>query len=164
MRETEPKKKFPCAQMVTCAALLLFLLVVWKATAQLPFMVDGSPGPRFMPVVISVLIGILTVLYAVESWAAGADGGVAMPSREELKRPVIYVILSFFLIVLWENLGALLTVILIAALELRILEEMTWKKSVCVAVFISVASCAVFDFVLGVPLPLGILKAVIYNL
>jgi cell division protein FtsW (lipid II flippase) len=162
MSETSTKKKTPVAQFVTCGALLVLILAVVKATAQLPFMIDGSPGPRFMPLIISGLIGILTILYAIESLATNEGG--KMPTREELKRPAIYVVLSFFLIVLWENLGALLTVILIAALELRVLEEMTWKKSVCVAVFISLASCAVFDFVLGVPLPLGILKDFIYNL
>ncbi|MEW6264095.1 MAG: tripartite tricarboxylate transporter TctB family protein [Thermodesulfobacteriota bacterium] len=143
-------------------------LVVWglvglilHSTSDLAFWAEGSPGPRFMPLVLAVILSLLNLLYWVES-AVRPPANDRLPKLEELYRPVCFVAVVILLILLWERLGALLTVILCAVLELRFLERYSWTRTLLVSLVMGGLTIVLFQIILGVALPGGILESLSY--
>jgi len=144
-------------QIVTGLLLWLVVAALVGLTRGLPLIEDGAPGPRFMPVVIAVFLAILNVLYFADIFFARRDRTLGMPRLAELAGPAAYVLLGLFMIVMWERLGVVATVLLATVVELKFLERCSWPKSIIVGVLISLATWTIFQFILGVPLPAGVL-------
>ena len=143
-------------QIVT--GLLIWILVAGLIgfTRDLPYIQEGAPGPRFMPVVLAVCLGILNVLYLADLFFSKRAKPLIMPSLSELAGPAAYVLLGLSMIVLWERLGVVATVLLVSAIELKFMERYPWGKSILVGLLISLTTWIIFQFILGVPLPAGI--------
>jgi len=139
-------------------------LVIWIVVAALigltrglPYIQEGAPGPRFMPVMIAACLGILNVLYFVDIFFSKRAKPLVMPSLSELAGPAAYVLLGLFIIFFWERLGVVATVLFATVIELKFLERYSWGQSILVGVLISLTAWTIFQFILGVPLPAGIL-------
>ncbi len=139
-------------------------LVVWLivggiifTSGHMPFWVDKSPGPRLMPIIIAVCMAILAVLYWVEVYRAGGQR-LKFPGPAALKKPAGFMVLSFLVYLLWERLGAILTILVIGFLELKLMERHSWLRSFLAAAAMSLFAWVVFQVVLEIPLPLGIFK------
>jgi putative tricarboxylic transport membrane protein len=143
-------------QIVT--GLLIWILVAGLIgfTRGLPYIQEGAPGPRFMPVVLAICLGILNVLYFADTFFSKKSKSSVMPRLAELAGPAAYVLLGLSMIVLWERLGVVATVLLVSAVELKFMERYPWGKSILVGLLISLTTWIIFQFVLGVPLPAGI--------
>jgi len=143
-------------QIVT--GLLIWVVVAGLIgfTRGLPYIQEGAPGPRFMPVVLAVCLGILNVLYFADVFFSKRAKPLVMPRLSELAGPAAYVLLGLFMIVLWERLGVVATVLLASVVELKFMERYSWGKSILVGVLISLTTWMIFQFILGVPLPAGI--------
>jgi hypothetical protein len=143
-------------QIVT--GLLIWIVVAGLIgfTRGLPYIQEGAPGPRFMPVVLAVCLGILNVLYFADLFFSKRAKPLVMPCLSELVGPAAYVLLGLSMIVLWERLGVVATVLLVSVIELKFMERYPWGKSILVGVLISLTTWMIFQFILGVPLPAGI--------
>lgn len=143
-------------QIVT--GLLIWIVVAGLIgfTQGLPYIQEGAPGPRFMPVVLAVVLGILNVLYFADIFFSKRAKSLVMPTLSELAGPVAYVLVGLFMIVFWERLGVVATVLLASVVELKFLERYSWGKSTFVGVLISFTTWIIFQFILRVPLPAGI--------
>lgn len=143
-------------QIVT--GLLIWIVVAGLIgfTQGLPYIQEGAPGPRFMPVVIAVCLGILNVLYFADIFFSKRAKPLVMPRLPELAGPAAYILLGLFMIFFWERLGVVATVLLASVVELKFLERYSWGKSILVGVLISFTTWMIFQFILGVPLPAGI--------
>jgi len=141
------------------AGLVMWLIVgvVVFASGDMPFWVDKSPGPRLMPIIIAVCMAILAVLYWVEAYRAGGKG-VQFPGVASFKKPAGFIALSFLIYFVWEDLGAVLTILVIGSLELKLMEGHSWLRSFLAAAVMSLFVWLVFQVILEIPLPLGILK------
>jgi putative tricarboxylic transport membrane protein len=154
MQENNARGRTP--QIVT--GLLIWILVAGLIgfTRGLPYIQEGAPGPRFMPVVLAVCLGILNVLYFADLFFSKRAKTLIMPSMSELAGPAAYVLLGLSMIILWERLGVVATVLLVSAIELKFMERYPWGKSILVGLLISLTTWIIFQFILGVPLPAGI--------
>ena len=153
--------RIPIKQMVGGLFLWAMVAIVFWSTRKMPFYAEGAPGPRFMPVVLSVCLGILNLLYWVES---AAKETVEKPqfTKRNFVRPAGFLSIIILLVLCWESLGALLTVSLCAILELKFLERYSWGKSILASLVISGATLVLFQIVLGVPLPGGLFEMLSY--
>ncbi len=143
-------------QIVT--GLLIWIVVAGLIgfTRGLPLIQEGAPGPRFMPLMLAVCLGILNVLYFADVFFSKGGKSLVMPRLSELAGPAAYVLLGLSMIVLWERLGVVATVLLASIVELKFMERYSWGKSILVGVLISLTTWMIFQFILGVPLPAGI--------
>jgi len=143
-------------QIVT--GLLIWIVVggLIGFTRGLSYIQEGAPGPRFMPVVLAVVLGILNVLYFADVFFSKRATPVVMPRLSELAGPAAYVLVGLLMIVFWERLGVVATVLLASVVELKFLERYSWGKSILVGVLLSLTTWILFQFILGVPLPAGI--------
>ncbi|MBI5581093.1 MAG: tripartite tricarboxylate transporter TctB family protein [Deltaproteobacteria bacterium] len=153
--------RIPIKQLVGGLFLWSMVAIVFWSTRKMTFYAEGAPGPRFMPVVLSVCLGILNLLYWVES---ATKESVAKPQFAErnLVRPAGFLAIIILLVLCWEPLGAMSAVSLCAILELRFLERYSWSRSILASFVISGATLVLFQFVLGVPLPGGLFEMLSY--
>jgi len=148
---------------------LLITVLIWAvigivvaATHDLPIESEGAPGPQFMPFLLVVCLGILSILYWLEAMFASKDADLELPKVQELIRPAGFIALTMLIILLWERLGVIPTVLLAAFLELKFLDGYSWGRSVLVGLFVSISFWALFQFILGIPLPGGIFEWMTY--
>lgn len=139
--------------------LLIWIVVAGLIgfTRDLHYMEEGAPGPRFLPILVAVILGFLNVMYFTEILFSKRAKPLALPSLPELVFPALYVLVGAFMTVAWERLGVVLTVLLACSFELKFLEGYPWSKSVFIGVAASVTTWILFKYILGVELPAGIL-------
>lgn len=133
--------------LAVAAGLLVF-------SRGMPMMDEGSPGPRFLPVVMAVALTLLSLLYAVECLAASGK----REARKVLPRtapPLLYVGSALVIVPLWDSLGAVVTILAISLFQFRFIEKFTWAKAGIAAVILSASTFVLFRFVLGINLPVG---------
>ena len=142
-------------QMV--AGLLVWAIIaslVWF-TRGLPYMEEGAPGPRFMPIVLALFLSVLNILYWLETFFSKSEKKLSMPRLSQLIRPAGFFLVGLLMIFLWERLGVVATVLLSSFLELKVIEGHSWTRSVLVGLLLSISTWLLFQVVLGIPLPTG---------
>jgi len=132
-------------------------LVFW-GIASLSAAEVGSMGPATFPMVLAVSLSILVILYWIQS-----RGEAAAPLFEKGKGPdalraLALVFLAFGAAYLWESLGAPVILLMLSLVELKWIEGFGWKRALAVGVVLPVGTWLVFTALLGVPLPLGLLR------
>lgn len=132
-------------------ALALCLLVF---SGGMPMMDEGSPGPRFLPVVMAAGLALLSVLYALECLATG-KGREARKVLPANIRPILYVGSALVIVPLWDSLGAVVTILAVGLFQFRAIEKFRWTKAAVAAVVMSASTFVLFRFVLGINLPVG---------
>ncbi|HSR10787.1 MAG TPA: tripartite tricarboxylate transporter TctB family protein [Thermodesulfobacteriota bacterium] len=135
-------------------------LVVWAVVAGLigftrglPYIEEGAPGPRFMPLVLAVFLSFLNVLYWIETFRTRKK--LSLPRLSQLVRPAGFFLVGLLMIFLWERLGVVATVLLSSFLELKWIEGYAWGRSLWVGAALSVSTWVLFQVLLGIPLPTG---------
>lgn len=142
------------AALIPLIFLLISLWVCWEAT-QVPFGSFRMPGAGFFPLLLGVTLGLLALaLLAMNLY--GDPGSVAQVTRS---RPeILYLIGTMFASVwLFERAGYLLTMALFLGVTMKLLAKTRWPVAVIIALMGSVASYLLFDRVLMIALPSGIL-------
>jgi hypothetical protein len=124
-------------------------------TGGLPYMDEGAPGPRFMPVLLAVLLSVLNVVFWGQTFLSRTDQRIGFPRPAQLVRPLGFFLVGVLMVVLWERLGVVATVFLASFVELRAIEGYSWTRSLWVGLVFSLSTWALFQVVLRVPLPAG---------
>lgn len=153
--------RIPARQLLGGLVFWLIIGTVLWSTRHMPLFEDGAPGPRFMPVVLSVLFAVLNVCYWIESATREADDPPAEGGRN-LRRPAAFFGIAVVLALCWNTLGAILTVLLCSLVELRCIEGFSWRRTVVTAFLISAVALVLFQIVLGVALPGGVFESLSY--
>ena len=139
------------------AGLLVWVIIaglVWF-TRGLPYMEEGAPGPRFMPIVLALFLSVLNVLYWLETFFSGSEKKLSLPRVSQLIRPAGFFLIGLLMIFLWERLGVVVTVLISSFFELKLIEGHSWARSVLIGLLLSISTWLLFQVVLGVPLPTG---------
>lgn len=145
---------------IAVAAVLLALAgYVFLAANTLPFGTVRVPQTAFFPKILAVLLGIFSLLLLARALAGteAAPRGVEKIETEGwIRIGVTLATLAAFALAL-DRLGFLLTTSLLMILLLRAIEAQNWRKVVVVALATALISYAIFSWLLGVPLPAGVL-------
>lgn len=153
--------RIPTKQLIGGLVFWLIVGTVLWTTRKMPMFEDGAPGPRFMPIVLAVLFGILNVFYWIES-ATKEPNDQATDSDRAFGRPLAFLGIAVLLTLCWESLGAVLTVFMCSFIELRFLEGFSLLRTLVAALIISAIALVLFQIVLGVPLPGGLFESLSY--
>ena len=144
---------------IAVGAILLALAgYVFLAAIALPFGTIRVPQTAFFPKILALLLGIFSVLLL-----ARALGGNEPPQASEKIEPEGWIRIGVTLAALAgfafaiERLGFVFTTFLLMILLLRAIEAQKWRKVILVALATALISYAMFSWLLGVPLPAGVL-------
>lgn len=142
-------------EAVTIAILLIVAGALVFLTAGMPMMDEGSPGPRFLPIVLAVALAILDALYFLERCITKEE----KDSREilpKIAKPYLYVGSALVIVLLWERLGAVPTILATGMFQFRVIEELSWKRTIVASFVMSAFTYLLFQRVLGINLPAGV--------
>ncbi len=128
--------------------------LVWF-TRGLPYLEEGAPGPRFMPMVLAVSLAILNLCYWVETFWVRSGKRVVLPRVSDLLRPGGFFLAGILMMFLWERLGVVATVLVASFFELKWVEGYSAVRAVAVGLILSVSTWVLFQVILGIPLPTG---------
>jgi Tripartite tricarboxylate transporter TctB family len=138
------------------AALIFFLLGGWICleASQLPFGGFRMPGAGFFPLLLGVALCLLSLILLLTSLLGPAETASASPARAE-----VFYLMAAILAAAWlfERLGFLSTMALFLGVILKVLGKLGWTATVVLAVVGSAAASVLFNRVLLIGLPSGIL-------
>jgi hypothetical protein len=72
-----------------------------------------------------------------------------------LIRPFGFFLVGVMMVLLWERLGVVVTVLIASFFELKVIEEYSWMRSFWVGLVFSLSTWVLFQVLLRVPLPAG---------
>ena len=144
---------------VTVALILVGLAgFILLEAGKLSFGSMRVPRTAFFPVILATLLLILSLILLGQALRGAPTGR----GRERIEAEGWYrigatlVTLVGFALVL-ERLGFLLSTFLLMVLLLRAIEPQAWPKVIAVALVTALVAYAIFGWLLGIPLPAGVL-------
>lgn len=157
MLPTSPAQPLPSRFKAALVALIFFLLGGWICleAVQVPVGSLNMPGAGFFPLLLGVLLCLLACLLFVVNLRSPA----AVFPRLRPEQPEVYTLTATMLAAVWlfERAGFLLTTTLFLLVMLKTLGKLGWPATVGVAVLTSLGSYLLFERVLMIALPTGIL-------
>lgn len=145
------------ANRITSILIILFgLLITFQAT-KFDYMVQGTPGPGFLPFWIGILLTLVALIPFIKTFTGFAS---KLPNPFEAGD-----FRSLFIVIGGSTVAAIITPItgLLVALGLlvgvlaKLLGTKNWKTVIGLTVFTPILFYGLFVLILGVPLPKGIL-------
>ena len=146
------------ANLVAAIGLLLLVGFVVFESRQLSFGTFRVPHTGFFPKILVGLLLLLSLSCLVQTLRATETERPAdkIPTEGWIRIGATLTTLVGFALVL-EWLGFLLSTFLLMVLLLRAIEAPKWSKVIIVALATAVVSYILFAWLLGVPLPAGVL-------
>jgi len=133
-------------------ALLLFAVVVMWEDRAFPLGSVTKPGPGYMPM---LLAGILAAMALLVIWTGGRSPALGSLGWSEWRHAVAILAGCVFAAMALERIGYRLTVILLVAFLLWVVERKRPVVTMAVALGLSLGTFYVFSTLLKVSLPLG---------
>ncbi len=140
--------------LIAGLAFLALGVGVCVEAAHLGFGSIHAPEPGFFPWIGGVLLTGLAVALLVRTWRSTEAGPRAPASWG---RPVLLMVALAVYVPLLEPLGYPLVTAGLCIVALRILESRHWTATIAASLALALGSYLLFDRVLGVELPAGIL-------
>jgi putative tricarboxylic transport membrane protein len=141
---------------VTSLLFLGLAIGAFIASMKLPFGTVSAPAAAFFPAVLAALLA-MTSLLALVSALRSSDETAVEAERLRWKKIVLTVGSLLVFALLFEILGYLAATFLFIVFLLRAVEQKSWGLAVAVAFSASFFSYLIFSFLLGAPLPAGLL-------
>jgi hypothetical protein len=135
------------------ALALLALVVVWESR-KLPLGSLANPGPAYMPVVLAALLLAFAVALVI---VGGRAAPLAAVGWSEWRHAVAIFAVCAFAAWALERLGYRATVTLTLAFMLGVVERKGIAFTVLFSLALALGSFLLFDTLLRVPLPRGLL-------
>jgi len=134
--------------------LVLFAIFVIGESRSLPLGTFRQPGPAYIPVLLALLLLLLAGLLV---FTGGRSRVLSVVSWTEWRHAAAILAGSLFSVFAIERLGYRLTLLLVLAFLLGVIEKRGWVVSLVFAFTFSFGSFFLFYTVLRVPLPEGAL-------
>lgn len=114
-----------------------------------------EPQPGFFPFLSGVSILILSSIILIQGWLGRTK---SRTSFGEVRRPAMLIAVLIAFVGLLEPLGYIIASPIIVVLALRIMGIRSWKVLLTTSLGLSIGTFVLFDRLLGITLPVGILS------
>jgi putative tricarboxylic transport membrane protein len=137
----------------------LFLgIAVIIGALQLPLGTPLDPQPGFFPLMAGIFLSGVSILHLIRAFPKKSPG---RQTAGAAWRPTLLISGLFVYSIILDPLGYVIATVVLSMIILRILESKAWWKLVTIGLAASIGSYILFDRILGVTLPPGILKGVL---
>jgi putative tricarboxylic transport membrane protein len=144
---------------IAVAAVLLALAgYIFLAANALPFGTPRVPQTAFFPKTLALLLAVLTLILLAQTLGGNVDtrGSQKINTAGWFRIGATLATMVGFALIL-EPMGFLVSTFLLMVLLLRAIEAQSWYKVIGIALATALISYAIFAWLLGVPLPAGLL-------
>ena len=137
-------------------SLFLFLLGTGAiiGAIQLRVGTPTEPQPGFFPFLAGISLVVLSIIIFLKGWFGQRQENVAFG---EIKRPAYLLGVMIVLVAVLDRLGYVIGTFIASGLILRILNVKSWKVLLLTSLCLSIGTYILFDRLLGIELPVGIL-------
>lgn len=125
------------------------------SSIRLKIGVPTEPQPGFFPFIDGIILIALSALFLFQAWRGRAGDS---PAFGKVGGPAIVVLTLLLYVATLETLGYIITTAILSAVVLRVMETKP-QILVLVSVILAVVSYLLFDRLLGVTLPPGLMAA-----
>ena len=142
---------------------LFFLLLgvaVIVGSIRMPLGTPLDPQPGFFPLLAGIFLSVLSVVHLVLAFLKRKKS-LKMQALGAVWRPAFLIAGLFIYTFILDPLGYVIATIFLSVIILRILESKSWWKLSAISLASSVGTFVLFDRILGVTLPLGVLKGLL---
>ncbi|KUO62533.1 MAG: hypothetical protein APF84_01935 [Gracilibacter sp. BRH_c7a] len=144
------------ANRVASILIIIFALVIIQQSLQFDYMVEGTPGPGFLPFWLGILIGLVALIPLIKTFT-GFASKMANPFKPgEFNDFYIVIGSAIVLVIITPITGLLVALGLMVGGIAKLMGTKSWKTIVGLTVLTPVFLYGIFVFVLAVPLPKGI--------
>jgi putative tricarboxylic transport membrane protein len=145
--------------------LFIFSVVLFFQTKGLTIWGDLGPSEGFFPLLLSVLLGFLSLLIILKTWLIKKEPQESVEILGANKGKLFLYFASFLLFgLIFKTIGYSLTLTAFFIFILKILEKQSWKLTIVVTVVSIAVSHVMFIVFLSVPLPEGFLTTLLQKI
>jgi putative tricarboxylic transport membrane protein len=139
----------------------LFLgIAVVVGSLRMPLGTPLDPQPGFFPLLAGIFLSGLSIVHLVLAFLKRKKS-LNMRSFGTVWRPAFLIVGLFIYTFILDPVGYVIATLFLSVIILRILESKSWWKLSAISLASSVGSFILFDRILGVTLPLGLLKGLL---
>ena len=144
------------ANRVIGIGLLLLSVYAWLAANTFPASMGQGPGPDFFPKMSAVILGILAIMLVFKK--EETEGKVyAFHGRSSVRSFILAFIAIIFYVILIEFIGFGVSTVLVSLAWMWLMGVRKWTTLIGASLIISAGISIIFEYLLGVPIPHGIL-------
>ena len=139
------------------SVILMFLfigiaVVIRAITLQLGTISEPQSG--FFPFISGSLISLFAIILLREGLSTEGDNA---KTSGNWRRPLLLVLVLFVYLFLLYALGYIIATFFLAIATLRLMDVKSWKSLLCVSFLLAIISYLIFDRLLGLWLPSGLI-------
>ena len=137
--------------------VFLFLLGIGAIIGAIRLQVGSptEPQPGFFPFAGGLIVVIFSAIIFLQGWLGKGKEQVAFG---EIGRPALLLGVMILLVLALDRLGYVIGTFIASILILRILSVKSWKVLILTSLCLSQGTYVLFDRLLGVDLPVGLLS------
>ena len=142
---------------ISSLVLMVFSVLIFISAFKLGIGNPKDPGPGFMPCLASVLVFSLSSVVLLKG-KNGPDRKRSSRGQKSVMKPLLLVIIILGYSFLLDVVGYLATAFLLMFAMFSLVEPKKWPRNVVLAAGIVILSFLLFKILLGVRLPMGMLR------
>lgn len=144
------------ANRVASILIIIFALIIIYQSLQFDYMVEGTPGPGFLPLWLGILIALVAIIPLIRTFTGFASKLANPFEKGEFKDFYIVIGSAIVLVIITSITGLIVALGLMVGTIARLMGTKDWKTVIGLAVLTPVLLYGIFVFVLSVPVPKGI--------
>jgi putative tricarboxylic transport membrane protein len=138
-------------------SIFLFFLGIGAIIGAIQLQVGSptEPQPGFFPFVGGIILIVFSTIIFLQGWLGRSKEQIAFG---EIGRPALLLVVMILLVAILDRLGYVVGTFIASGLILRILSVKSWKALILTSLCLSIGTYVLFDRLLGVDLPVGLLS------
>ncbi len=136
--------------------LILSTWYLWMSR-EYPWGQMDQPGARLWPTIIGIMMVVASGFVLWEAWKMSPKETFEMPAGPGAIRVVIMIALMVTYFLVMEYLGQLISSFLFCLFFMRMISPLSWPRLVLAASCIAGGLYIIFDILLKIPMPKGLL-------
>lgn len=144
---------------VISVLLLILSSYIWFTVNGYPNRTGSGPGPDFFPELSAGILAFLALLLFFQKVVKKEEEEIdQVPFTRDTVLKLIYIFIALILyILIAPYIGFLITSVLFIVSWMFIMGERNWKFILLLSIIFSIAITFIFEALLGVPIPHGII-------
>ncbi len=146
------------SKKVSSVLLILFAAFVLFESRQYPLGTLDNPGPGFLPILLGIAIGLMSVALLIKEWknARPRTEGTSWPNRAGWFRVTLIFSVTLLFTLFFEVTGYIVNTFVFFLVMLRPVGRQKWTWTLAISIGATMAAYLLFDRWLMLPLPRGI--------